>query len=177
MARSGLAALLVVGLTLAALAAPAQAAVPPYTILTQGGFIVRLGPMNLRRDPSPAAARNAFGQPSSITPIRGACRIDWSRLKLRTTFTSFGLVSDFCREGALQAAVIRSPIWRTWAGLRVGMRSSRIPELHRRARFVDGKWVLATQSVYGPEPSPTVSALVSRGKVIALSLWIGGAGD
>ncbi|MEA2272260.1 MAG: hypothetical protein QOI98_968, partial [Solirubrobacteraceae bacterium] len=39
------------------------------------------------------------------------------------------------------------------------------------------KWVLATQSVFGPEPAPTVSALVRRGRVYALSLFVGAAGD
>lgn len=169
---------LVTAVCLLALTRPtASATVPKYTILTERGFVVRLGPLNLKRASNLDAARSAYGSPSSITPIHGACKIAWSRLQLRTTFTSFGAVSDFCREGALQVAVIRSPIWRTWAGLRVGMRSSRIPQLHHKARFVDGKWVLATQSVYGPQPSPTVSALVSGGRVIALSLWIGGAGD
>jgi hypothetical protein len=57
------------------------------------------------------------------------------------------------------------------------MRSSRIPELHPDAEFTRGKWVLATQSVFGSEPSPTVTAHVRGGRVRALSLFIGAAGD
>ena len=57
------------------------------------------------------------------------------------------------------------------------MRSSRVPPLHHNARFQRGKWVLATQDVFGSEPSPTVSALVRDGRVVALSLFVGRAGD
>jgi hypothetical protein len=42
---------------------------------------------------------------------------------------------------------------------------------------VGGKWVLATQSVFGNDPAPTVSAHVRGGRVRALSLFIGAAGD
>jgi hypothetical protein len=141
------------------------------------GFVDRLGPLRPHSHPYPRDARLAFGRPSSQRAGRGVCRLRWSALKLSTLFTSFGAISDFCRDGLLQTAVVRSKIWRTWKGLRVGMRSSRVPGLHRDARFEHGKWVLATQSVFGSEPSPTVSALVHGGHVTALSLFVGSAGD
>lgn len=108
--------------------------------------------------------------------MKGACKVRWSRLELVATFTSFGGITDYCGQGLFQAAVVRSRIWRTWAGLRVGMRSSRVTALHRNARFTEGKWVLRTQSAIG-SGSPTVSAIVRGGRVVALSLWIGAAGD
>jgi len=154
---------------------PAQAR--SYGIETSGGFVVRLGQLDVKRHPYLSDAVRAFGQPTEVKRVRGACKVRWSRLGLKATFTSFGAISDFCAQGFFQTAVIRSPSWRTWAGLRVGMRSSRVPALHRRARFAAGKWVLASQTVYGSEPGATVSALVAGGRVRALSLWVGGAGD
>lgn len=148
-----------------------------YAITTERGFVVRLGPLRVKTHPLLTDAARAFGSPTSTTPVSGACKVAWSALKLRATFTSFGGTSDYCGEGFFQSAVVRSSVWRTWAGLRVGMRSSRVPELHHNATFERGKWVLATQDVYGPEPSPTVSALVRNGRVVALSLWVGAAGD
>jgi hypothetical protein len=160
----------------AAVAPAAEAAT--YRIgIDRQGFVNRLGPLRPHSHPYPRDARAALGTPSSQKAGRGVCRLRWSRLKLSALFTSFGGISDFCRDGLFQSAVVRSRIWRTWEGLRVGMRSSRVPELHRGARFERGKWVLASQTVFGSEPAPTVSALVRRGRVTALSLFIGSAGD
>jgi hypothetical protein len=57
------------------------------------------------------------------------------------------------------------------------MPTSRVRELHRGARFRGGRWVLASESVIGTGPSPTVSALVRGGRVSGFSIWVGGAGD
>jgi hypothetical protein len=160
-----------------ALAAPAAAAKSYRISVDSRGFVSRLGPLRPQAHPFPRDARAAFGRPSSQRAGRGVCRIRWPRLKLSTLFTSFAAITDFCRDARLQTAVVKSSVWRTWKGLRVGMRSSRVRELHRDARFEHGKWVLASQSVFGSEPSPTVSALVHRGKVTALSLFVGAAGD
>jgi hypothetical protein len=164
---------------LAALALlPAAAPARSLTIgIDARGFVSRLGPLHPLRHPFLRDARAAFGTPTSVRPSRGECRARWAPLKLKALFTSFGGISDFCGEGRFQTAVVRSRVWRTWKGLRVGMRSSRIPELHPRARFTRGKWVIATQSVFGSTPSPTVTAHVRGGRVRALSLFIGAAGD
>ena len=159
-------------------AVPAEAAVDKtYGITTQGGFVVRMGPLKVKSHPYLRDAIAAFGQPTSVTPGRGVCTARWSAPRLTALFTSFGAINDVCRQGLLQTAVVRSPVWRTWAGLRVGMRSTRVLELHHHAEFSGGKWVLATQDVIGSGPSPTVSALVREGRVTALSLWVGSAGD
>jgi len=157
---------------------PAAASARSLTIgVNSDGFVSRLGPLHPLRHPFLRDARAAFGTPTSVRASRGECRARWAPLRLKTLFTSFGGISDFCGEGRLQTAVVRSRVWRTWKGLRVGMRSSRIPVLHPRAEFTRGKWVLATQSVFGTEPAPTVSAHVRGGRVRALSLFIGAAGD
>lgn len=160
-------------------AAPAAAVAPAaFRIATnKEGFPVRLGPLAATSGPHVRDAVAAFGRASSVRPGRGICVARWNGLGLKLLYTSFGGISDFCRDGLLQTAVIRSSRWVTWAGLRVGMRSSRVPELHRNAKFQRGKWVLATQDVFGSEPSPTVSALVRDGRVVALSLFVGRAGD
>ena len=160
-----------------AAAAPAAEATSYRITVDRQGFVNRLGPLRTHSHPHPGDARAAFGRPSSQRAGRGVCRVKWSRLRLSTLYTSFAAITDFCRDGFLQTAVVRSRIWRTWKGLRVGMRSSRVRALHRDARFERGKWVLATQSVFGSEPAPTVSALVHGGKVTALSLFVGAAGD
>jgi hypothetical protein len=166
-------------LTLAAcLLTTAPAAAKSYTIrLDSRGFVSRLGPLRPQAHPFPRDARAVFGRPSSQRPGRGTCRLTWAALKLSALFTSFAAISDFCRDARLQTAVLRSKVWRSWKGLRVGMRSSRVRELHPNARFERGKWVLASQTVFGGEPSPTVSALVHGGHVTALSLFVGAAGD
>ena len=157
---------------------PAAASARSLTIrVNSDGFVSRLGPLHPLRHPFLRDARAAFGTPTSVRASRGECRARWAPLRLKTLFTSFGGISDFCGEGRLQTAVIRSRVWRTWKGLRVGMRSSRIPELHPAAEFTRGKWVIATQSLFGSEPAPTVSAHVRGGRVRALSLFIGAAGD
>ena len=157
---------------------PAVAPARTLTIrIDSRGFVSRLGPLHPLRHPFLRDARAAFGTPTMVRASRGECRARWAPLRLKALFTSFGGISDFCRDGRFQTAVVRSRVWRTWKGLRVGMRSSRIPELHPSARFERGKWVLATQSLFGAEPAPTVTAHVRGGRVRALSLFIGAAGD
>ena len=141
------------------------------------GFAVRLGPLRANSHPHLRDAVSVFGAASSVRPGRGVCTARWNRLGLKALYTSFGAVEDFCEDGFLQSATLRSRIWRTWAGLRVGMRTSRIRRLHHNATFERGKWVLATQDVFGSEPSPTVTALVRNGRVSAFSLFVGRAGD
>ena len=123
-----------------------------YRITTdKEGFPVRLGPLRATSGPHARDAVAAFGAASSVRPGRGICVARWNALGLKLTYTSFGAIPDFCRDVLLQTAVVRSSRWATWAGLRVGMRSSRVPALHHNARFQRGKWVLATQDVFGIE--------------------------
>ena len=118
---------------------PAAAQARPLTIRVDArGFVSRLGPLHPLRHPFLRDARAVFGTPTAVRPSRGECRARWARLKLKALFTSFAAISDFCRDGRFQTAVVRSRVWRTWKGLRVGMRSSRIPVLHPNAEFTRG---------------------------------------
>ena len=81
--------------------------------------------------------------------------------------------------GRLQAATIRSPRFRTTRGIRVGTASSTIPIKHKSAQFFNGAWWIAsTTPPFGDgEEIATISAIVGGGRVRALRLWVGGAGD
>jgi len=59
------------------------------------------------------------------------------------------------------------------------MTSSRVADLHPSAELRRGTWWLRTAvSPFGDESEyPVVQALVSRGRVQALSGWIGAAGE
>jgi len=172
--RAALAALIASALRCAL---PAGASAALTIDVGRGGFVVKLGALDIRRGAMLDDATRAFGRPSRVTPGDDVCVVRWSRLRLVTRFTSFGGVSDFCAQGFLQTAVTHSRRWRTWKGLRVGMPTSQVRERHPKARFRRGRWVLATQSVLGGGPSPTVEAMVRGGRVSGFSLWVGAAGD
>jgi hypothetical protein len=57
--------------------------------------------------------------------------------------------------------------------------SSTIPIKHKSAEFVNGAWwITSTIPPFGDEEEiATISAIVSGGRVRALRLWVGGAGD
>jgi len=124
-----------------------------------------------------------FGRPSRIDPIgdgSDACRVEWRGLRLNATFANFGIESACSATGGrLQAATIRSARFQTTRGIRVGSASSTIPIKHRSAEFVEGAWWIAsTTPPFGDEQEvATISAIVSRGRVRALKLWVGAAGD
>jgi hypothetical protein len=181
------ASLLTVGIAVAT-SAPAPAAraqARAFTIHTSDGAVTRIGALRTfgRDGGSLARATAVFGRPSSIDPIGNgsdACRIEWRDLRLNATFANFGLESA-CSPGGgrLQAATIRSSRFRTTRGVRVGSRSSTIPLKHRAARFIDGAWWIASLTPpFGDEQEiATVSAIVRDGRVRALRLWVGAAGD
>src|SRR3712207_5283745 len=121
--------------------APAAAEAKTYRIAGERGLVVKLRPYRPADGPELADASAALGAPSKVDPTRGACHVTWAGLRLRALFTSFGGESDLCNDGLFQSAVVKSRMWVTWRGLRVGMASKRVPELHRNARFARGKWV------------------------------------
>lgn len=170
----------VVALLVSAAAAPAATV---HTIRTNSdGWITRIGPLRTRAEaPTLAKATAAFGMPSSLDPVgdgADACVIEWRPLRLRTTFSNFG-VGDACDEGVLQAATVRSRRFRTRRGLRVGDRSSTITEKHPNAVFRDNVWwITSAVSPFGDEERiATIAAIVQRGRVTILRLWVGAAGD
>jgi len=95
-------------LALVAALVPAGASARSLTIRVNGdGLVSRLGALHPLRHPFLRDARAAFGTPTSVRASRGECRARWAPLRLKTLFTSFGGISDFCGEGRLQTAVVR----------------------------------------------------------------------
>jgi hypothetical protein len=179
------AATAVLTLTGLVLTPPADAQTGAFTIRTDDGAITRIGAFRTfgRDGGTPARATAVFGRPSSIDPIgdgSDACRVRWRRLRLNATFANFGIESACSPQGGrLQAATIRSAQFRTTRGVRVGSDSSTIPTKHRSARFMEGAWWIAsiTPPFGDEEEIATVSAIVGNGRVRALKLWVGAAGD
>lgn len=182
--RLGLSVVMAVTLS-ATLSATADARSRSYTIQTSKGFITSIGSLRMSGADGGTLARAivVFGRPSQIRPIADGsdgCTIRWKRLGLNATFANFGIESACApRGGRFQAATIRSTRFRTSRGVRVGSRSSTIRDKHRLARFVSGSWWIASAtSPFGDEREiATVRALVRAGRVWALKLWVGAAGD
>jgi hypothetical protein len=168
------------------LAGTAQASAA-LTIRTKSGAITKIGSMKTQGPEGGRVmdATAAFGPATSIAPIgetgSEACRIEWSPLKLRTTFANFG-GADPCgfETGRLQLATTRSRRFRTTRDLRVGDPSSTIKEKYPNAEFKRNVWVVMTTFYeLGAEPGriPTIEAIVKKGRIEVLRLWVGAAGD
>jgi len=162
----------------------ARQASSSYTIHTNQGFVAWIGRFHPARDAKLAAAIRIFGTPSSRhLTSSNACIVKWRRIGLRITFVSYavGPGADICSPsvGLAQSFAARGSRFRTWAGLRPGMASSRIADLHPYAELRRGTWWLRTAvSPFGDESEyPVMQALVSRSRVRALSGWIGAAGE
>lgn len=149
-----------------------------YTIRTDDGWVKRIGPFRPQSSGTPGHAKAVFGTPSSVSSEGNVCHIEWRRLRFRTVFANFGLGSA-CTLGSLQSATIRSSQFRTRRGIRVGSRSSAIPGRHRNAEFRGSSWWIASVHLpYGVgREQPTIRALVRNGRVYALKLWVGAAGE
>lgn len=177
----------VLGMAVAIAGWPSGASAAPssFTIRTSDSYIVKIGSLSIRgvNGGTLAAATRAFGRPSRIDPVgdgSDACRVTWRRLRIKALFANFGLDSACSPQGGrFQAATIRSPRFRTSRGVRVGSSSSSIPLKHTGAEFVSGAWWIATIAFLGDEENrtPTIKAQVANGKVTALSLFVGAAGD
>jgi hypothetical protein len=151
-----------------------------------GGHVSSIGKFRPSSDPTIAAAKRAFGRPSSRTRTSElSCDVRWSRLRLRITFTNFGGVGpgeSICddRASSAQTFAVRGPRVRTWRGLRVGQREERVLERHPNAEFRRGRWwIRTTRSVVGGGGEfPVVDATVNAaGRIKAIRGWIGAAGD
>jgi len=147
--------------------------------------VSRIGAFRPRRDPTVGAAIRVFGTPSTRDLTRSnGCRVQWRALRLRVLFYNFGgapVGQTTCASGVgrAQSLTIRGRRFRTWKGLRVGMASDRIPELHPAAEFRQGSWWLRTAtSPFGDGSEYGVlRAIVGDGRVRAFAGWIGAAGE
>lgn len=151
-----------------------------FRIATSGGFVTRLGPWRVS-DPSLSRAVAVFGTPSSLKPSGGpaGCRVHWRALRISATFSNFGGYSA-CDPafGKVSFFTVRSRAWRTIGGLRVGQSTSRMLRMYPDAELVRGKWELVTADFgYGTSDIATVAAVPRNGRVAALTMYVGGAGD
>jgi hypothetical protein len=149
-----------------------------------GGSVTRIGAFSPRRDPTIGAARRVFGRPSALTLRGGSCVVTWRRLGLRIVFANFGGTlpgQTTCTSsvGRAQAFTTRGPRFRTSRGLQVGDPSSRILDRHPDAEFREAVWWLVdAESPFGDGGAyPSLRAVVSGGRVVALGGWIGAAGE
>lgn len=173
------------GLVAAPSSAPAAGKKPSYVVVTKGFSVARIGRFRPTRDASLAAAIRAFGRPSVRKADRNLCRVEWRRVRLRIDFVNLGGLrpgEGICdaRGGSAQRFTARGSRFRTTKGLRPGARSSTIPKRHPRAEYDSrGFWALVTAVFpFGDEePAPVLSALTRRGRVSALTGYIGAAGE
>ena len=172
----------------ATLAASAPAAAQTINVAggDVGGHVSSIGKFRPSSDPTIAAAKRAFGRPSSRTRTSNlSCDVRWRRLDLRITFTNFGGVGpgkSICddRASKAQTFAVRGPRVRTWRGLRVGQREQRVLQRHPNAEFRRGRWWIKTTRslVGGGGEFPVVDATVNAaGRIQAIRGWIGAAGD
>lgn len=156
-----------------------------YRVDTKNGAVTRIG--KLKRPWTLKAAIRAWGRPSSKRSLgKGiGCRVKWSRRGITATFSNFGALGrrTACtpRLGLLQTATITDSRYGTAAGLRPGSPVSDIQIAHPTAEANGSVWRIATVpcrigSCDDPD-TPTVEALTASGKVRALRIWIGAAGD
>lgn len=149
-----------------------------YRIATSGGFVTRLGPWRVS-DPRLGRAISVFGSPSSVSGGGDGCRVRWRHLRISAIFANFG-GQNACDPayGRVSSFTVRSRAWRTIGGLRVGHSTSRMLRMYPGAELVRGKWELVTAEFgYGVDAIATVSAVPRNGRVAALTMYVGGAGD
>ncbi len=148
------------------------------TIVANRSGLVSLGGFRPRRDARRARVDAAFGFPARERE-GGTCKLRWPDLGLRVDMANFGL-GDRCNDGFAQRAVIAGPAgrrrWRTERGLRVGDSLARLRRLYPAASRHGRSWWVVPGRFIGYRIG-IVSAIVSGGRVTALKVWIGGAGD
>jgi hypothetical protein len=161
--------------------APAGAA---ETIRTGKTTVTRIGSFDPTTDPTVGAAVRAFGEPTTSVAGDDTCTADWSALRLRIVFASFGSREPgetVCSPtvGRAQTFTARGRAFRTSAGLRVGDRRSLIRRRHPAARLHGTTWWLrtATSLVGEGESYGVLRARTRSGRVSTFSGWIGAAGE
>ena len=130
-----------------------------------------------------SAAERVFGPASSRRMNTDAsCRVRWSGLGLEILFVSFGAPgTNLCQGSAAhaQSFKVRGKRFRTWHGLRVGMREAAVKRRHPGADLRRGAWWLKTavSPIGDGDEFAVVDAKIRNGRVSALRGWIGAAGD
>jgi hypothetical protein len=170
------------------LALPAAADARSYTIEARGsargfGEVRAIGDFKPSRDPTLAAAIDAYGAPGSMRSLFGGngCRVAWP-FGVTVTFANFGTGSACDPElGRAQRAAVRGRVaWHTAKGLHIGDGLRRLRQSYPGARAHGSSWWLVTAvSPFGPSGHryPVLAAVVRDGQVRSFKLEIGAAGD
>lgn len=174
--RSGL-----LGVAATALLATAGAgtATADFEIHVRGdGRIARLGEL---ADPAAASlpvARRAFGDPRPTQRAQELCPARWPDIGLLINFVDLGGGNPCTSEGNAQSARVTTARWSTARGLHVGDRLARLRELYPKAtRHGRAWWLVSRRSPFGEGRFAPLAAVVADGRVRALEVWIGGAGE
>jgi hypothetical protein len=168
--------------SLGAIAVPSSASAA-FTINVGRYSVTSIGDFRPSRGDSIPAAERVFGPASSRRQNSdSSCRVRWSRLKLEILFVSFGAPGTALCQGTAahaQTFKVRGKRFRTWHGLRVGMREAAVKRRHSGAELRRGAWWLKTAvSPFGDGSEFAVlDAKVRGGRVSVLRGWIGAAGD
>jgi hypothetical protein len=185
---------LVVALVTLTVGAAPSAQAKSHTIVPGKWAVKRLGPFKTQNSrhyrPTVGQAIRAFGRPSSRFQKQGGCVVKWKRLGLRIEFWNFGGTppgETICSDdvGLAQSFNVTGRKFRTWRGLRVGMRESRLLRLHPGADWFGGDrysppawWLRQQASPYGDGSDyAIVAARMHRDRVSQLDGWIGAAGE
>lgn len=142
------------------------------------GQIARLGELV---DPAAASlpvAKRTFGDPRPTRRDRVLCPARWPGLGLLINFVDLGGGNPCTSEGNAQSARVTTARWSTARGLHVGDRVGRLRELYPNAsRHGRSWWLVSRRSPFGEGRFAPLAAVVADGRVRALEVWIGGAGE
>jgi hypothetical protein len=175
------------------LCASAEAGAASYSLhVGSDGEVSAIGDFRIRQDPSLARAQQVFGTPDTRrnpSGAREACSVHWRYAGLKMTFSNFGLIpagrtacdGEYGSAQVLAIAGDGGRRWRTWAGLRIGMRERAIWRRHPSAtRHSNSYWLTTVSRPHGagcPCPAPGIRAKVKDGRVVSFHSWLGTAGD
>ena len=146
------------------------------------GRVLRIGDLRPQRNATVAAARAAFGRPSSSRDRDSLCPIAWRSVGVRILFANFGAGSACApRLGSAQVAVVSGRRWRTAQGLRIGETPGRLREVYPGADRVGARSyrIVTGRNVFGSDDGPyaVVSARLSDGRISSFRLFVGAAGE
>ena len=146
------------------------------------GRVLRIGDFRPQRNATVAAARAAFGRPSSSRDRDSLCPIAWRSVGVRILFADFG-AGNACapRLGSAQVAVVSGRRWRTAQGLGIGATPGRLREVYPGADRVGARSyrIVTGRNVFGSDDAPyaVVSARLSDGRISSFRLFVGAAGE
>lgn len=168
-------------LAIVALSIASASAAADYEIhVKPSGEVARIGEL---RDPAAASLPSVtklFGAPAG-TPRRdhASCPARWPGIGLRVLFVDLGGGNPCTTAGNAQSATLTAARWSTSRGLHVGDSVAKAQRLYPNARRLHGQLALISR------PSPfgdhgrlvPLGATMAGGKVKALQVWLGGAGE